>query len=57
MRSPEMCPLLCWVARRDKTGLWFVGNEGMEKRMETTIMGDIGIAIRIHSFIPSYWDG
>ena len=25
----------------------------MEKRMETTTMGYIGIAIRIHSFIPS----
>ena len=30
-----------------------VGNEGMEKIMETTtIMGYIGTTIRIHSFIP-----
>ena len=28
-------------------------NEGMEKNMETTIMGYIGTTIRIHSFIPS----
>ena len=33
--------------------LWLVGNEGMEKKVETTIMCYIGIAIRIHSFIPS----
>ena len=34
-------------------GLWLAGDEGMEKRTETTIMGYIGITIRIHSFIPS----
>ena len=37
-----------------KTGLWLAGNEGMEKTMETTIMGYIGTSIRIPSFfIPS----
>ena len=34
--------------------LWLAGNEGMEKNMETIIMGYIGTYIRIHSFIPSY---
>ena len=29
------------------------GHEEMEKTMETTIMGYIRTAIRIHSFIPS----
>ena len=29
------------------------GNGGMKKNMETTIMGSIGTAITIHSFIPS----
>ena len=33
--------------------LWLAGNEVMEKKMETTIMGYIGTTIRIHSFIPS----
>ena len=33
--------------------LWLAGNEGIEKQMETTIMGYIGTTIRIHSFIPS----
>ena len=33
------------------TGLWLAGNDGMEKKMETTI-GYIR-TIRIHSFIPS----
>ena len=28
-------------------------NEGMEHRMGTTIMGCIGITMRIYSFIPS----
>ena len=36
-----------------RTGLWLVGNEGMEKNMESTIMGSIGTTIRIHSFISS----
>ena len=27
--------------------------EGMEKNMETTMMGYVGITIRIHCFIPS----
>ena len=34
------------------TGLWFAGNEGLEKHMETTTMGYIGDTTRIHSFIP-----
>ena len=29
------------------------GNQGMEKKMETAIMGYIGTTVRIHSFIPS----
>ena len=29
------------------------GNEGMEKKMDTTIMGYVGTTLRIHSFIPS----
>ena len=33
--------------------LELAGNEGMEKRMQTTIVGHIGTTIRIHSFIPS----
>ena len=37
----------------EKTGPWFAGNEGMEKNMETTIMGYIGTALRIRSFIRS----
>ena len=38
----------------DLTYPWLAGNEGMEKKMETIIMGYIGITTRIHSFIPSY---
>ena len=34
------------------TYLWLAGNEGMEKKMETTIMGYVGTSIRIQSFIP-----
>ena len=33
-------------------GLWFAGKEGMEKNMETTILGYIRDTIRIDSFIP-----
>ena len=33
--------------------LWLAGNEGMQKILETTIMGYMGTTIRIHSFIPS----
>ena len=33
-------------------GLWLAAIEGMEKKMETTIMGDIRTTIRIDSFIP-----
>ena len=32
---------------------WLAGTEGMEKKMETTILGCIGTTRRIHSFIPS----
>ena len=37
------------------TGLWVAGNEGMDKKMETTIMGYryIGTTTRIHSFFVS----
>ena len=35
------------------TGFWSAGNEGMERKMQLTIMGYIGPTIRIHSFIPS----
>ena len=43
------------LGRRDRlsSGLWLAGNEGMERNMETAILGYIGITIRIHSFIPS----
>ena len=34
-------------------GLRLAVNEGLEKEMETTIMGYMGISIRIHSFTPS----
>ena len=34
------------------TDLWLAGNAGVEKKMETIIMGYIGATIRIHSFIP-----
>ena len=34
-------------------GIWSAGNDGMEKKIETTTMGYIGNAIRIHFFIPS----
>ena len=29
------------------------GNEGMEKKMQTSIMGYEGTVARMHSFIPS----
>ena len=35
------------------TGFWIARNEGIEKKMETTIVGSIGTTIRIHSSIPS----
>ena len=34
-------------------GLWLAGNEGREKKMETTIMGYIEATVRIHSHTPS----
>ena len=40
---------ICW-----NYFLLVAGNEGMEKKLETAIMGYyIGISIRIHSFLPS----
>ena len=33
--------------------LWLAGNEGMEKKMETTKMGHLGTTISIYSSIPS----
>ena len=39
-------------ASKSIAGLWLAGKEGMEKKMETTIMGHIGTTIRVHSFIP-----
>ena len=38
---------------RGITYLWLAGNEGIEKKMETILMGCIGTTIRTHSFIPS----
>ena len=32
--------------------LWLAGNEGMQKKMETTKMGYRGTTMRIHSLIP-----
>ena len=37
----------------EATCLWLAGNEGLEKKMETTMMAFTGTTIRIHSFIPS----
>ena len=39
-----------WQARSPGAG--FCLNEGMEKKLDTTIMGFIGTTIRIRSFIP-----
>ena len=33
--------------------LWLAGNEGLEKKMETAIMGHLGTTISIYSSIPS----
>ena len=33
--------------------VWLAGNDGMEKKMETSIMDYLGITMRIHSIIPS----
>ena len=35
------------------TGLWLAGNEGLNKKMETTTAGYTGITSRIHPFIAS----
>ena len=40
-------------AMLSSTYLWFAGNEGMETKMATTMVGYIGTTSRIHSFIPS----
>ena len=34
------------------TYLWLAGNEGIDKKMETTIIGHLGTTVRIHPFIP-----
>ena len=34
------------------SGLWLVGNEGIDKKMETSIMSFMGAAIRIDPFSP-----
>ena len=46
--EPDFSP-----ASSSEPGLWLAGNEGMGKKMETTIMSYIGITIRIHADIPS----
>ena len=46
---PKTCPILAPQAPQSLT----FGQLGMEKNMETTIMGYIGSTKRIHSFIPS----
>ena len=36
-------PLRCFLhPQAPSPGLWLAGNEGMEKNMETTVMGYIG---------------
>ena len=35
------------------SGLWLAADEGMQKKMETTVMGYIRTTIRIDSFTPS----
>ena len=32
---------------------WLAGNEEMDKKMETAVMGYIRMTVRIHFFIPS----
>ena len=39
------------------TGLWLAGNEGMKKKMETTMMGYLETTVRIHSFLPTLTKG
>ena len=36
--------------RNPHTGLWFAGYEGMEQKMENTIMAYIGTTMKVHSF-------
>ena len=38
------------VAWTKKTGLWLAGNEGMEKKVDSSIIGYIENSLRIHSF-------
>ena len=47
------CNSPCYPCEPTLSGLWLAGNEGMEKNMESTIMGYTRITKRIHSFIPS----
>ena len=44
---------ILWIEGVGFTGLWLAGNEGMEKNMETIVVGYTGTAKGIHSFIPS----
>ena len=41
------------MEKKMETTMGFFGVEGIEKKMETTTMGYIGTTVRIHSFIPS----
>ena len=54
-REPPTEALLTrpWFAKRFHNLALLAGNEGMEKTMETIIMGYTGTTIRIHSFNPS----
>ena len=49
LKLPGVVQEMCMQA---SAGLWLAGNEGMEKKMETTIMRCLVTTIRIHSFIP-----
>ena len=41
------------LCRVQGLGFRVSGLEGVEKKMETTVMGYVGTTIRIHSFFPS----
>ena len=42
-----------WCVNTKLPYLWLAGNEGREKKIETTILGHIVTTIRIQHFIPS----
>ena len=52
-----------WKRKWKRKLLYGLGNEGMEKNMETTIMGYVGTTIRIHSngkcskHVTTHWGG